>query len=216
MYADFERYKALDRDLQIRELVSQFSGLIYVPDLRDGVVANSNAIRDSLGVTVNIDNATCILNAFPSTVYNCYFIPGYLTSTSNLNGNILVNDITYFDLESLVTQLDPKYWYPNTYPTSAWFRARQAPFQLSYCFHLGSAKIYTTTADYFSYTESETFIINLVQKYKATTPLLNVNVQSSLANMTYEPYTASPISGVQGLTKNTVINYVKRFPARLV
>ncbi|MDB9372381.1 hypothetical protein [Nodularia sphaerocarpa] len=219
MFADLERYKSLERDYLIASTVNQFSGLVYVPDLT--YLSFQDDLQAAGAVTINVDNATCTLQEGNS--YPAYFIPGYLAEVGKLANNftgIEVGATTFLDLfskEVLVTHINANYWYPNNYPDASWGRLRQSPFQQSFCFHIGSSKTYAATGDYYQYTESGLFLLNMVEVYKLVTNTFNnnVNVRVTSSSMTYQPYTASG-SGIQSLSKNTIINYVKRFTNTLI
>jgi hypothetical protein len=213
MFADLERYKSLEKDFLLASIVNQFSGLVYVPAMT--YPGFQSTLQTAGEVTINVDNATC--NGYPA-----YFIPGYTTESASLAGNynnvITSNSLfSLFDSEVLITQLSPTYWYPNTYPDASWGRLRQCPFLASYFFDLGSSKTYAGTLDYFQYDESGLFLFNLLEVYQFVSGGINnnVNVRATSANMTYQPYTASS-GGIQALSKNTIINYIKRFPNRII
>ena len=219
MFADLERYKSLERDLTISSIVNQFSGLVYVPAVTY-TSTFQNQLASAGAVTINVDNATC---AMQGSVYPSYFIPGYMSDTASLaNSTINLNDNTgtifdLFDAEVLVTHIKPEYWYPNNYLASSWQRPRQNPYNVSYFFDVGSSKTYAGTTLYHQYDESGLFLLNLLQVYKPApnTPNNNVNVSVTSSSMTYQPYTASS-GGIEALSKNTIINYIKRFPDRII
>jgi hypothetical protein len=219
MFADLERYKSLERDLSIASIINQFSGLVYVPTIT--YPSFENTLQTAGAVTINVDNATCTIQG-SATIYPAYFIPGYTTESASLAGNynnvITSNSLfSLFDSEVLITQLSPTYWYPNTYPDASWGRLRQCPFLASYFFDLGSSKTYAGTLDYFQYDDSGLFLFNLLEVYQFVSGGINnnVNVRVTSANMTYQPYTDSS-GGIQALSKNTIINYIKRFPNRII
>lgn len=222
MFADLERYKSLEKDLLLASILNQFSGLVYVPEL--SFLTNRTLLQTAGGVTINVDNATCVLDG-NATVYAAYFIPGYIDSTANIINRFGTGiDVTspttslleLFDNEVLITHIDPKYWYPNTYPIASWGRPRQQPFKQSFFFHIGTSKTYGGLADYYQYDESGLFLQNLSEAFTVNPAFNNnANVKVTASSLTYQQYTSS--SGViQSLPKNTIINYVKRFPDRLV
>jgi hypothetical protein len=221
MFADLERYKSLEKDWLLSSTVNQFSGLVYVP-----AITYTTNFQNSLGtagaVTINVDNATCIIQGSP-TVYSAYFIPGYMAETAAIANRFQsvnlgsTEFLDLFDKEVLITHINPQYWYPNNYPSTSWSRPRQNPYTASYFFHMGSSKTYVGTANYYQYSESGLFLLNLLEVYQPipNMPNNNVDVRVTSSGLTYQPYTAS--SGViQSLPKNIIINYVKRFPDRLV
>jgi hypothetical protein len=215
MFADLERYKQLDRELTISSILNQFSGLVYVPDMTY-TTAFKEQLQSAGEVTINVNNATCSLSGTP---YPAYFIPGYMTTTDVLiTASVDLNNASIFDLfdsQVLVTHINPEYWYPNNYPATSWQRPRQNPYQVSYFFDVGSSKTYAGTVVYHQYDESGLFLLNLLQVYKpAPLTFNNVNVKVTGSSMTYEQYTASS-AGIQSLPKNTIINYIKRFPNRI-
>ncbi|KZL49354.1 hypothetical protein A2T98_13120 [Nodularia spumigena CENA596] len=220
MFADLERYKSLERDYLIASTVNQFSGLVYVPGLP--YISFQDDLQTAGAVTINVDNATCTLQG--ANTYPAYFIPGYLAESGNLANKFSSIDlgtttlIDLFSKEVLITHINANYWYPNNYPDASWGRPRQSPFQQSFCFHIGSSKTYAATGDYSQYTESGLFLLNMVEVYKLVPNTFNnnVNVRVTSSSMTYEPPNTNIPGGIQSLPKNTVINYVKRFPNRLI
>lgn len=215
MFADLERYKALEKEIEISSIVNQFSGLVYIPALT--YVTFESTLKSAGTVTINVDNATCTLQG-SATIYPAYFIPGHIGSEASLSvSNTTFNNPGFeglFDKEVLVTHLNPSLWYPNNYPDASWRTLRQNPFNPTYAFHIGTSKTYGITSSYYQYNNSGIFFISLLESYKPPDNV-NVDVKVSSSSMTYEPYTASG-SGIQSLPKNTVINYVKRFPNRLI
>jgi hypothetical protein len=219
MFADLERYKSLEKDFLLASIVNQFSGLVYVPAITY-TSGFQNQLQTAGAVTINVDNATCVIQGSP-TAYPAYFIPGYISDTASLaKSSVNLTTASLFDLfddEVLVTHINPEYWYPNNYPLASWNRPRQNPYNVSYFFHIGSSKTYAGTINYHQYSETGLFLLNLLEVYKfaPSTANNNVNVRVTSSSLTYQPYTASS-GGIQSLPKNTIINYVKRFPDRLV
>jgi hypothetical protein len=220
MFADLERYKSLERDYLIASTVNQFSGLVYVPDL-NYLTLNDEII--SATASIDINNATCTIDVRHQgfLTFPAYFIPGYLAEVGELANGVNLNVSSFFELfttEVLITQISPSYWYPNNYPDASWGRLRQSPFQQSFCFHIGSSKTYAATTDYYQYNESGIFLLNMFEVYRelSTSFNNNTNVKVISSSMTYEPPNTNIPGGIQGLSKNTIINYVKRFPNRLI
>ncbi|MGF2034279.1 MAG: hypothetical protein RMZ43_002955 [Nostoc sp. CmiVER01] len=222
MFADLERYKALERDLLTSSITNQFSGLVYVPAITYNTGGFQQTLQTAGAVTINIDNATCTLQ---STDYPAYFIPGYVADTAAITNKFnsislsspSTSVLELFDKEVLTTHINTQYWYPNNLPASSWGRPRQNPFNISYLFHVGSSKTFVAINNYYQYSDSGLLLVNLLEVYQqvAQTFNNNVNVRVTGSSMTYQQYTPATVSGLQGLSKNTIINYIKRFPDRI-
>jgi hypothetical protein len=222
MFADLERYKALERDIATASIVNQFSGLVAVPSLL--FISFTDDLQAAGAVTINVDNATCRLQG-STTDYPAYFIPGYTGEAAAIANNFSAgrnlgwtNVIDLFDSELLVTEQSPRFWYPNGYADSSWGRPRQNPFLDCFLFHVGSSKVFSSNSNYYHHGESGLFIMELTSVYQNVQGAFNnnANVRVSGSSMTYEPITPNNDSGIQGLSKNTIINYVRRFPERIV
>lgn len=213
MFADLERYKALERDIVRSSIINQFSGLVYVPAL---TTSFSSALQTAGTVTINVDNATCTLGA---NSYSAYFIPGYITEIPSLSSTTVdlgsFNYVDFLDDEYLITHIETNLWYPNNFPDNIWGRLRQSPFGVSYLFHIGTSKVYSGTLLYHLKNESGLITVSIEQRFK-NNPSFNNNTDVVVlsSSLTYSNYT--PTTSLNGLDKNTVINYVKRFPNRLI
>lgn len=213
MFADLERYKALDRDIVRSSIINQFSGLVYVPAL---TTSFSSALQTAGTVIINVDNATCTLGGVN---YPAYFIPGYVTEVPALSNSIInlsgSEYVDFLDDEYLVTHIETNLWYPNNLPDNIWGRLRQSPFGVSYLFHIGTSKVYSGTLLYHLRNESGLITVSIEQRFK-NNPSFNNNTDVTVlsSSLTYSNYT--PTTFLNGLNKNTIINYVKRFPNRLI
>jgi hypothetical protein len=215
MFSDLERYQALEKDIAIGSVLNQFSGLVAVPALL--FISFTDDLQTFGAVTINVDNATCTLG---STAYPAYFIPGYTGEAARITGTDLgASSFTeYFDKEVLVTQQSPLFWYPNNYSESSWGRPRQNPFLDCFMFHVGSSKTFASNSNYYHHSQSGLFYVELNSVYKPAPSTFNnnVNVQVLGSSMTYEPITPVTLSGIQSLSKNTIINFINRYPQRIV